>query len=94
MAAVLLWWLLSHAGLVNSALLVPPECTTAVEQISGGKLWRALGASLAREFTGFAIGTLAGLLLGAALGVSRIFNRLARPASTPSSRSRCSPGSR
>ena len=52
---------------------------TAVEQISGGKLWRALGASLAREFTGFAIGTLAGLLLGAALGVSRIFNRLARP---------------
>ena len=79
MAAVLLWWLLSHAGLVNSALLVPPELATAVEQISGGKLWRALGASLAREFTGFAIGTLAGLLLGAALGVSRIFNRLARP---------------
>ena len=80
-AAVLLWWLLSHAGLVNSALLVPPEkvLATAVEQISGGKLWRALGASLAREFTGFAIGTLAGLLLGAALGVSRIFNRLARP---------------
>ena len=26
------------------------------------------------EFTGFAIGTLAGLLLGATLGVSRIFN--------------------
>lgn len=80
-AAVLLWWLLSHAGLVNSALLVPPEkvLATAVEQISGGKLWRALGASLAREFTGFAIGTLAGLLLGAALGVSRIFNRLAGP---------------
>ena len=80
-AAVLLWWLLSHAGLVNSALLVPPEkvLATAVEQISGGKLWRALGASLAREFTGFAIGTIAGLLLGAALGVSHIFNRLAGP---------------
>lgn len=57
----------------------PKVLATAVEQISGGKLWRALGASLAREFTGFAIGTLAGLLLGATLGVSRIFNRLAGP---------------
>ena len=80
MAAVLLWWLLSHAGLVNSALLVPPEkvLATAVEQISGGKLWRARRQPGA-EFTGFAIGTLAGLLLGATLGVSRIFNRLAGP---------------
>ena len=66
-------WSPGAAGAARAAL------ATAVEQISGGKLWRALGASLAREFTGFAIGTLAGLLLGAALGVSRIFNRLARP---------------
>ncbi len=38
-----------------------------------------LGASLAREFTGFVIGATAGLLLGALLGVSRAFNRLVGP---------------
>ena len=79
--AILLWWTLSRADLVNSALLVSPGkvLTTAADQITTGKLWRALGASLTRELTGFVIGTSAGLLLGALLGVSRWFNRLVGP---------------
>ncbi|WZB75840.1 ABC transporter permease [Achromobacter insuavis] len=76
-AAIALWWLLARADLVNSALLVSPGkvLATAADQIVGGKLWRALGASLGRELTGFAIGTLSGLLLGVLLGLSPVFNR-------------------
>ncbi|MDQ8030561.1 MAG: ABC transporter permease [Bordetella sp.] len=79
--AVALWWVLARADLVNSALLVSPGkvLATAADQVVTGKLWRALGASLAREFTGFLIGSVAGLLLGALLGVSRGFNRLIGP---------------
>ncbi|MDP9898735.1 ABC transporter permease [Variovorax ginsengisoli] len=80
-AAIALWWLLSSLNLVNSALLVSPQkvLTTAAEQITSGRLWRALSASLAREATGFLIGTSAGLLLGALLGLSPRFNRIVGP---------------
>lgn len=80
-AAIALWWLLARADLVNSALLVSPGkvLATAADQIVGGKLWRALGASLTRELTGFAIGTVSGLLLGVLLGLSPLFNRLVGP---------------
>lgn len=80
-AGVALWALLSALDLVNSALLVSPAkvLATAFDQVATGKLWRALGASLAREVAGFSIGTLLGLALGAALGFSRLFNRLVGP---------------
>jgi sulfonate transport system permease protein len=80
-AAVLLWWLAARLELVNSALLVSPGkvLATAWEYVESGRLWRALAASLAREFTGFAIGTTAGLVLGALLGISPLFNRLVGP---------------
>ncbi|KAF1023641.1 MAG: putative aliphatic sulfonates transport permease protein SsuC [Paracidovorax wautersii] len=79
--AIALWALLSGAGVVNSALLVSPAhvLATAADQVTTGKLWSALGASLARELTGFSIGTVAGLVLGAALGLSPLFNRLVGP---------------
>jgi sulfonate transport system permease protein len=71
-SAVGLWWLLSSLDIVNSALLVAPAkvLDTAVDQVTSGRLWRALGASLAREATGFLIGTLSGLVLGTLLGLS------------------------
>ncbi len=80
-AAIALWWLASQLDLVNSALLVSPGkvLATAFDQIASGRLWRALGASLAREATGFAIGTVLGLLLGALLGLSPLFNRIVGP---------------
>lgn len=80
-AAIALWWLLSSLDIVNSALLVSPAKVfdTAVDQVVTGRLWRALGASLAREATGFTIGTVAGLLLGALLGLSPLFNRIVGP---------------
>lgn len=80
-AAVALWWALSSLDLVNSALLVSPGkvLATAADQIVSGRLWRALGASLAREATGFGIGTVLGLLLGALLGLSPLANRIVGP---------------
>ena len=81
LAAIALWWLVAHLEVVNSALLVSPArvLATAWEQVATGRLWRALAASLAREATGFVIGTAGGLLLGALLGLSPLFNRLVGP---------------
>jgi sulfonate transport system permease protein len=80
-AAVALWWLASKLDIVNSALLVSPVkvLDTAWEMIVSGRLWRALSASLARELTGFFIGTVSGLVLGALLGLWPRFNRLVGP---------------
>lgn len=79
--AIALWWLAAAQEWVNSALLVSPEdvLATAVAQITSGQVLSALGASLAREFTGFTIGTLGGLALGAFLGLSPLFDRLVGP---------------
>ena len=73
--ALALWWLLSSLDIANSALLVSPAKVfdTAAEQVASGRLWRALSASLAREATGFTIGTASGLVLGALLGLSPLF---------------------
>ncbi|SHH47658.1 ABC transporter permease [Pollutimonas bauzanensis] len=80
-AAIALWWAASALDLVNSALLVSPVKVwdTAVDQLATGKIWLALGASLARELTGFAIGTTAGLALGGLLGFLPLFNRIVGP---------------
>jgi sulfonate transport system permease protein len=71
-SALALWWLASHLGWSHSGLLVSPQQVwhTGVEQIVTGALWRALSASLARELTGFILGTVGGLLLGGLLGLS------------------------
>ncbi|KMZ12091.1 Alkanesulfonates transport system permease protein [Candidatus Burkholderia humilis] len=52
---------------------------TAIEQAKSGALLRAMSSSLARELTGFVIGTSLGLALGALLGVSKIANRAIAP---------------
>lgn len=81
LAALALWTLAAQQGWVHSALLVSPAqvLATAWEQIASGRLGRALAASLAREATGFLIGTTAGLVLGALLGLSSWCNRLIGP---------------
>jgi sulfonate transport system permease protein len=80
-AAIALWWIVSAAHLVKSGLLVSPAdvLRTAWELTASGTLGRALSASLAREACGFAIGATAGLLLGGALGLSRIAARMVGP---------------
>jgi sulfonate transport system permease protein len=76
-----LWWLASAQEWSDSPLLVSPNAvaTTAWQEFTSGRLARALGASLARDLSGFAIGTLGGLLLGALLGLSPVAQRVVGP---------------
>jgi sulfonate transport system permease protein len=79
--AVALWWLASNQGWSNSGLLVSPQkvASTAWDQVTSGQFWRAISASLARDLSGFFIGTALGLILGCLLGFSRLFERLVGP---------------
>ncbi|PXW25497.1 ABC transporter permease [Paraburkholderia caballeronis] len=79
--AIAIWAAISAAHVVKSGLLVSPADVlhTAWDQIKSGALLRALSASLAREASGFAIGTAAGLLLGCVLGFSRLAARIVGP---------------
>ncbi|ARP80664.1 taurine ABC transporter permease [Bordetella genomosp. 8] len=79
--AIAVWWWVAGTGVSKSPMLVSPALVldTALDQVTTGKLWRALGASFARELAGFTIGTSLGLLLGMALGLSRGFQRVVGP---------------
>ncbi|WP_261524872.1 ABC transporter permease [Burkholderia multivorans] len=81
LAALAIWWAIASTHLINSGLLVSPVdvLRTAWTQITSGALARALSASLGREACGFAIGATGGLLLGTALGLSRIATRIVGP---------------
>ena len=78
---VTLWWAAVRFGWSESPLLVSPGKVwdRAVDQIASGQLFAALGASLRRDLIGFVIGASGGLVFGAALGASRLFDRLVGP---------------
>jgi len=78
---LLLWWAATRFGWSNSPLLVAPEAVwmRAVRYTASGELREALGSSLWRNLAGFAIGASGGLVFGAALGFSRIFERAVGP---------------
>jgi sulfonate transport system permease protein len=79
--AIGVWWLASSQGWSQSGLLVSPEkvAATAWDQIISDKFWRSISASLARNLSGFFIGTALGLVLGCLLGLSSLFERLVGP---------------
>jgi sulfonate transport system permease protein len=81
MLLVVAWWAAVHFGVSKSPLLVAPAKVwqTGVEQVTSGKIFAALGASLWRDLVGFAIGASAGLLVGALLGASRTADALIGP---------------
>lgn len=78
---VVVWELLTRFKLVNTLLLARPAAVLASfrEQLSDGDLIGQLLASLQRDLTGFAMGALAGLVLGSAMGLSRFVDRLVSP---------------
>lgn len=79
--ALVAWWLWVQLDTTPSPLLVSPEqvAVTAWKLVASGQLWHMLGASLGRNLSGFAIGTLGGLTLGYLLSQSRLFERLVGP---------------
>lgn len=76
-----LWELLVGAGLVSGRLLPPPSriFATLAELSQGGELWRHILATSARVFSGFALGVMAGTLMGALSGYSSLTRRLVDP---------------
>ncbi|HMK78300.1 MAG TPA: ABC transporter permease [Xanthobacteraceae bacterium] len=80
-ALLIAWELASRTGLVDPRFLPSLESivrTGWTETVSGALLGH-LGASLARNLTGFAIGTLLGIAVGSLLGLSRAADRLLGP---------------
>ena len=68
-------------GWLEGRLLPPPSriITTILELATGGELWRHISATLLRVATGFTLGSVAGIVVGAAAGVSLPVRRLADP---------------
>jgi sulfonate transport system permease protein len=80
-ALLVVWELVSRAGLVDPRFLPPLEkiAQTAWTETLDGTLLTHLGASLTRNLAGFAIGTAIGVVFGAVLGVSRTANQIFGP---------------
>lgn len=68
-----LWALGAAQGWISPQVLPPPQFVweTLRELATSGDLWLHVSASLQRVLVGFAAGALLGLLLGAAMGLSR-----------------------
>jgi len=75
------WWAVFHFHWTDSVMFVPISKVwdTAVRMSDSGQLWLSLGASLARDLAGFTLGSLAGLAVGTALGLSRLLENLVGP---------------
>jgi sulfonate transport system permease protein len=78
---LLAWMVASHNGLLHSSLLVPPErvLMLAFGDEAGQQIWAALAASVARMLVGFAIGAIAGVGFGLAIGMSLTAQRAFAP---------------
>ncbi|KWR81293.1 ABC transporter permease [Cupriavidus sp. IDO] len=81
LALIAVWWAAVRFGWSTSPLLVPVSGVwdRAVQQVASGALTVSLAASLWRDLAGFALGATVGLVFGAALGLSRLFERLVGP---------------
>lgn len=81
LALILVWWTAFRLEWSSSPLLVSPSAVweRGLRYAASGELQVALGSSLWRNLAGFVIGTAGGLLFGAALGLSRVFERAVGP---------------
>ena len=72
LAIMALWWLASHAGWVSRVFLPTPEATLASlrEGLDQGELLAYSWATLTRMFEGWLLASLAGIALGALIGIS------------------------
>jgi len=78
---VVLWELIFRIKIANPVFL--PSVFAVIEQgrtlVGNGELWVGLKASLYRDLSGLAIGSLLGITLGIVLGVSRLADRIFLP---------------
>lgn len=73
LALLALWQTGASQGWISPQVLPPPEFVwqTLVDLFTNGDLWLNVEASMRRVLLGFAAGSLLGLLLGCAMGLSR-----------------------
>jgi sulfonate transport system permease protein len=75
------WATASATGHWNPHLLVPPQQLALAfsESLKSGDFWQAIGSSLLRLGAGWTAGSLAGVLLGGAVGCSPLAARFVAP---------------
>lgn len=75
------WYVVTSLDWVNTKLVVPPEkvVQVAYKYVTHGNFLEAVASSLFRDLSGFVIGSVAGILLGVALGLSRWTERVVGP---------------
>jgi sulfonate transport system permease protein len=75
------WALASASGRWNPHLLVPPQQLAAAfaESAKNADFWLAVGSSLLRLIAGWAIGSMAGVLVGVIAGCSFVAERFIAP---------------
>lgn len=78
---VLAWDLAVRTGTVDATFLSPPltVADTMWRMIADGELWDHLAASLIRVLGGFIAATVAGILIGVAMGMIPLVNDLLKP---------------
>ena len=69
---ILLWSIASHAGWISRVFLPTPQATLASlrEGLDSGELWSFTVATIGRMLQGWLLASLAGIALGALIGVS------------------------
>ncbi len=75
------WWLITAEGWVNTRLIVPPGnvIKVALQTLQDPLFYQGVLFSLGRDISGFVVGSLGGVILGTALGVSRLADRIVGP---------------
>jgi sulfonate transport system permease protein len=78
---LIIWQILSTNGSFSASQLPPPVevIQAAVGLIERGTLWQHLAISVQRVLSGFAIGSILGIVLGSAVGLSKVIGQLLLP---------------
>ncbi|CAB4577353.1 unannotated protein [freshwater metagenome] len=78
---LIIWQILSTNGSFSASQLPPPVevIQAAVGLVERGTLWQHLAISVQRVLSGFAIGSILGIVLGSAVGLSKVIGQLLLP---------------
>lgn len=82
LAILLAWWVVTDGVHLVPPLLLPSPISVleaSLRLASTGELWDAIGSSVRRVLTGFAIAVVAGVLLGSLGGLSRSVEQALEP---------------
>ena len=76
-----LWFFVTQFHLVNTKLIVPPAgvVTTGLKELTHPEFYTGIALSLWRDLSGFTLGALAGVGMGALIGMSRLADRVIGP---------------